>query len=283
MILSEAIALVKERLENIYSKEEIDVIALMLCQHYFGITRTDYYTSRQVGLANSSTASFVAAIDKLRQHYPIQYILGHTSFYGLTLKVNDSVLIPRPETEELVDWICKDQQKKQPISILDIGTGSGAIAIALAKHIPSAQVDAVDISSEALTVAQKNAALNNVPVHFFKEDIFSPSPKLTNNRYDIIVSNPPYVRESEKKLMNPNVLDFEPHSALFVPDSDPLKYYKAAASFASQNLADNGSIYLEINEELGNETVALFPKEKYTAMLRKDMNDRNRMIRIIKL
>lgn len=279
MILSEAISLAKERLVNSYSREEADTIARLLCQHYFGISSTGYYTSRQQQLAAADTKLFTKAVDKLQQHYPIQYLLRETSFYGLTLKVDESVLIPRPETEELVDWIRKDNSQSSAISILDIGTGSGAIAISLAKFLPSASIMAADISANALKVAQANADLNKVSIRFLEEDIFYPSPLLTAHKYDIIVSNPPYVRESEKKLMNPNVLSYEPSSALFVPDNDPLKYYKAIADFASQHLADNGSVYLEINEALGNETVALFSSSAYSSILRKDMNGKNRMVK----
>jgi release factor glutamine methyltransferase len=224
------------------------------------------------------------ALDRLQQHCPIQYVLGEASFYGLLFKLNESVLIPRPETEELVDWICKDYKAShRQISILDIGTGSGAIAISLAKHLLSASITAIDISPGALNVAQANANFHNVAVRFYEEDIFSPSSKLTSQTFDLIVSNPPYVRESEKVFMDLNVLNYEPAAALFVPDDDPLKYYKAIAEFASGYLTSSGSIYLEVNEGLVDETSALFQKEIYSAISRKDINEKNRMLKMERL
>ena len=284
MILSEAILLVKKRLKDIYQEDEINAIAMLLCQHFFGINKVSYHTSKQSTLVDSAIPSFFTALDKLQQHCPIQYVLGESSFYGYTLKVNESVLIPRPETEELVDWICKDYKDyKYQINVLDIGTGSGAIAISLAKELPFAHVTAVDISATALSIAQANAHLNNATINFQKEDIFSPSAMLAQERFDLIVSNPPYVRESEKELMNPNVLNYEPDSALFVTDSNPLKYYEAIANFASQHLAQNGAIYLEINEALGLQAVALFSKEKYITTLRKDINGKDRMLKAMRI
>jgi release factor glutamine methyltransferase len=235
MVLSEVISLTKERLKSIYTKEEIDAIAMLLCKHFWGISKASYYTSKQTTLSDSYIPLFLDALDKLRQHCPIQYVLGETSFYGYTFKVNESVLIPRPETEELVNWICTDYKNSSQVSILDIGTGSGAIAISLAKNLPFACITAIDISADALKAAQANASLNNATISFLEEDIFHPSTTLTGKRFNIIVSNPPYVRESEKRLMNPNVLSYEPDLALFVPDNDPLKYYKAIASFALQH------------------------------------------------
>ncbi len=283
MILSEAISLAKERLKNVYTEEEINAITMLLCEHFFGVSKVDYYTSKQATLSDSCILLFIEALDKLQQHCPIQYILGETNFYGYIFKLNESVLIPRPETEELVDWICLDYKNTdRQLNILDIGTGSGAIAISLAKNLPSAHITAVDISSAALKIAQANVSLNNVTISFLEEDIFHPSSALTNRRFDVIVSNPPYVRESEKRFMNPNVLNYEPDSALFVPDNDPLKYYKAIADFALQHLEDNGSIYLEINEALGSQTKALFSEETYSTALRKDINEKDRMLKVVR-
>lgn len=283
MILSEAISLAKERLKDIYSKDEINVIAMMLCEHLFSVNRIEYYTSsKQTSLTKSKVISFIAALDKLQQYCPIQYVVGEAAFYGLTFKVNPNVLIPRPETEELVDWICKDYKINDKISILDIGTGSGVIAVTLAKYFSSASITAIDISPDALNVASTNASLNNVSVLFLKEDIFSPSPKLIGQKFDVIVSNPPYVRESEKKHMGSNVLSYEPTSALFVPDNNALKYYQTIADFASYHLSENGAIYLEINEDLASETSALFSIEKYGVTLREDLNGKDRMLKIIR-
>ncbi|MDR0660350.1 MAG: peptide chain release factor N(5)-glutamine methyltransferase [Prevotellaceae bacterium] len=284
MLLSEAIALAKERLALIYNKEEANAITIRLCSHYFGISSTEFYTNKGLEPNEFQLKSFTSALDKLQEHCPFQYALGETSFYGLTFKVNRNVLIPRPETEELVDWIYKDFRScNSSLNILDIGTGSGAIAISLARYLPSANFTAIDISTEALKVAKTNADLNKVATHFLEDDIFTPSTKLSNQIFDIIVSNPPYVRESEKRLMNANVLDFEPASALFVPDNDSLKYYQAIANFATNGLASKGTVYLEINEAFADETMALFSKEKYTVILRKDLSGKDRMLKVIKL
>lgn len=283
MILSEAISLAKERLKSVYTGEEINVITMLLCQHFFGTSKVDYYTSQQTTLTDSRISPFMTALDKLQQHCPIQYVLGQTDFYGYTFKVNESVLIPRPETEELVDWICNDYENtKHQINILDIGTGSGAIAVSLAKELRFAHVSAADISTTALEIAKTNAKLNGAVVSFFESDILSPTPIFPHQQLDIIVSNPPYVRESEKEFMNANVLDYEPDSALFVPDSNPLKFYTAIARFALQYLAGNGAIYLEINEALGAQTMALFSKERYTTTLRQDLNGKDRMLKAVK-
>ena len=283
MILADAISLVKERLKGCYGKEEINAIAILLCQHFFGIGRTAYHTSKQAALTDRHIAPFMSALDKLQNHCPVQYVLGETDFYGYTLNINKSVLIPRPETEELVNWICNNyKDNKQQIKILDIGTGSGAIAISLAKELGCASVTAIDISAAALDVAKTNASQHSAAVCFLEEDIFSPSPQILNQQFDVIVSNPPYVCESERELMSLNVLNYEPASALFVPNNNPLIYYKAIAKFALQNLSCNGSVYLEINEALGKQTETIFLAEEYQTTLRKDMNGKDRMLEATK-
>ncbi|MBQ5817424.1 MAG: peptide chain release factor N(5)-glutamine methyltransferase, partial [Bacteroidaceae bacterium] len=210
---------------------------------------------------------------------PIQYILGETEFCDLTFKVNPSVLIPRPETSELVRWIVEENGDKE-CRILDIGTGSGCIAISLAKMMPSAAVTAWDISPEAIETAESNNKLNGTNVTFARQDIFAAEGE--GAKYDIIVSNPPYIKENEKEKMQRNVLDWEPCIALFVPDNDPLLFYRQIARKGLQLLKNGGRLYFEINRENGEETCAMLAEYGYTAIeLRKDFADNDRMIRAI--
>ena len=217
-------------------------------------------------------------IDQLQLQKPIQYILGETEFYGLRFKVNSSVLIPRPETEELVDWILKNNSNKsKQLRILDIGTGSGCIPITLARNLNNSEVSAVDISRDALKVAEVNAEINKVKVNFIEMDILKTT-KLSE-RYDIIVSNPPYVRELEKQKMHKNVLEFEPHIALFVEDEDPLLFYLKITQLASKSLSEGGQLYFEINQYLGERMVQLLSDYKFRDIeIRKDIFGNDRMI-----
>lgn len=234
-------------------------------------------------------------LDQLKTGKPVQYILGTTEFYGLPFKVNPAVLIPRPETEELVEWALASVGSGQlavgskkfavggsqlaALHILDIGTGSGCIAISLKKNLPGANVSAIDISPEALATAKENAELNEVNVNFIEADILNNSEIETPNS-EIIISNPPYVTLHDKTQMHSNVTDFEPHTALFVPENDPLIFYKAIAEFAVKNLAPGGLLFFEINESYGAETVELLKDKGFVNIeLRKDMSGRDRMIR----
>ncbi|MBN2762671.1 MAG: peptide chain release factor N(5)-glutamine methyltransferase, partial [Bacteroidales bacterium] len=220
-------------------------------------------------------------INRLKVFEPIQYIMGETVFFDLPVKVTPDVLIPRPETEELVNWIISENKGKE-LRIMDIGTGSGCIALALAKNLPLAKVSAIDISEKALKIANMNAVRNNIEADFFRVDLLDPSSDL-KGEYDIIVSNPPYVRDSEKRFMQYNVLHYEPHRALFVPDDNPLLFYKAIADSGNRSLMKNGCIYCEINETLSDETASVFQSRKYTLMaLRKDINGKPRMLKAVK-
>jgi release factor glutamine methyltransferase len=192
-------------------------------------------------------------ISRLRRHEPLQYIVGSARFHGHRFKVTPAVLIPRPETEQLIDMIV-DENPASDLRVLDMGTGSGCIAISLARALRFAQVDALDVSRDALAVARENAAALKVKVRFFESDMLSPQPPA---HYDIIVSNPPYVCWSERESMERNVLDYEPGQALFVPDNDPLLFYKAIAAYAAQSLERGGRLYLEINQRFGNEVKRL--------------------------
>ena len=221
-------------------------------------------------------------LESLKKEIPIQYLLGKTSFYGLDFEVNENVLIPRPETEELVEWILESQKSKvksQKSKILDIGTGSGCIAISLAKNLPDASVFAIDVSEKALATAKKNAAINDVNVTFIEKNILET--ENLEQQFDIIVSNPPYVRNLEKEEIKKNVLDYEPHLALFVEDNDALIFYRKIAALAQKNLSPNGQMYFEINQYLGVEMKDLLEKMNFKNIeLRKDIYGNDRMIMV---
>ena len=230
-------------LSSIYEMDELNSIFNLLAEDYLKIPRSKILLADEIDLNESNQTLFLNALERLKTHEPIQYVLGKTTFMDLKFKVNNSVLIPRPETEELVRLILKEDLDGK--EILDIGTGSGCIAISLAKNLPNAKVSALDISNDALKVAKENAKLNNVNIEFIHADIFEYQ---SDKKYDVIVSNPPYVLESEKLLMKKNVLDFEPELALFVDDENPLKYYEYILKIYLNNLNLRGMIYLETNE-----------------------------------
>ena len=251
----------------------------ILIEKVTGIRAHDALSNPNLLLSISQILLIDTYVAELKLQKPIQYILGETEFFGITLKVNPNVLIPRPETEELVEWIIKANDHGFP-SILDIGTGSGCIAIALAKHMPAARVYGMDISQEAIALAKKNSMSTNTSVTFIHADILSHPTQVEGSPYDIIVSNPPYVRESEKDLMLPNVLENEPHLALFVKDNDPLIFYKAIAQVGKNHLNPNGVIYCEINEAFGKETSGVFKDYGFTDIeVRQDINGKKRMLR----
>lgn len=271
-------------ISEFYPKEEILSFFFLLVHHKLKLTRVDIAINPNHKVENSELTFFLKAINQLKDEEPIQYIIGETEFYGLPFIVDSNVLIPRPETEELVDWIFREFSiEKSELGIIDIGTGSGCIAIALAKHLPNARVYAVDISKQALQIAKKNANQNNVNIHFIELDILKPKiiPGIDKHlKFDIIVSNPPYVRESEKHEIQKNVLQNEPHQALFVKDENPLLYYDKITDFARLNLTTNGALFLEINQYLGKEMVALLQQKEFENIeLRKDIFGNNRMVK----
>lgn len=238
------------------------------------------YPEKEINDDNKTSIDNI--IEGLLNKKPIQYLFGSAHFYDLQFKVNTKVLIPRPETEELVHWILEDHGNEQR-QIIDIGTGSGAIAISLAANRQSWKVYALDISDEAIKTAENNARLNKTEVTFFKTDVLQSQSLLNNNCFDIIVSNPPYVCNNEKQLMEANVLDNEPHLALFVPDHNPLIFYKKIAELAFKQLNNNGFLYFEINEKFGKETIALLNEIGFTnTVLRKDLSGKDRMIKASK-
>ena len=261
-------------LSSIYEMDELNSIFNLLSEDYLKIPRTKILLAKEINLNESNQTCFLIALEKLRTYEPIQYVLGKTNFMDLEFKVNSSVLIPRPETEELVRLMLKEELDGK--EILDIGTGSGCIAISLAKNLPNAKVSALDISSDALEVAKENAKLHNVSIEFINADI---SEYKSEKKYDVIVSNPPYVIKSEKLLMKKNVLDFEPEIALFVDDSDPLKYYEFIINFSSNNLNLKGRIYFEINENYKYELNMIAQKYEYKIIdFKLDIHNKTRFL-----
>ena len=261
-------------LSSIYEMDELNSIFNLLAEDYLKIRRSKILLADEIDLNESNQPHFLNALERLKTHEPIQYVLGKTSFMDLEFKVNSSVLIPRPETEELVRLMLKEDLDGK--EILDIGTGSGCIAISLAKNLPNAKVSALDISSDAIEVARENAKLNNVNIEFIHADIFKYK---SDKRYDIIVSNPPYVLESEKSLMKHNVLKHEPYLALFVDDIEPLKYYESIINLSSDNLNPKGLIFFEINENYKHQLNKLAQNYEYNIIeFKLDIHNKNRFL-----
>jgi len=281
MLLKDLQKIFHKELDATYGKDEVDSFFFLCTEHYLDLPRFQLTLQPGFSIVKSETDTFFKVLEDLKQQKPIQYILGETEFFGLPFMVNDSVLIPRQETEELVDLIIRLYSKgneESQLKILDIGTGSGCIAISLAKNLSNAQVYALDVSEVALDVAKKNAELNNVKVNFIEADILNT--KNLDLKFDIIVSNPPYVRELEKVEIQPNVLDNEPHLALFVEDDNPLLFYKAITDFSIDHLKRNGQLFFEINQYLGEDTKALLTDANFEAIeLLKDLNGNDRMLK----
>ncbi len=298
-----------QELSPIYDSGEAESFFYLILEEKNQLKRVDLALNPDLIFSNEEIQLWNSILGELKKEIPIQYLLGKTSFYGLDFEVNQDVLIPRPETEELVEWIIQSgklevaclpavrEAGSRKIKILDIGTGSGCIAIALAKNIPNVQVFAIDFSETALATAKKNAAMNQVEVSFIKTDILKindleklPTSHFPDCRqaghfplptkFDIIVSNPPYVREMEKQEIKKNVLDNEPHLALFVEDNDALIFYRKIAELAQKNLSQNGQLFFEINQYLGKEMIELLEKMNFKNIeLRKDIYGNDRMIR----
>lgn len=288
-------------LEKLYGSNEANALIMILLEHYFNIDRVKMALEPDLRLSESELLTLHFAVKELLKNKPVQYIIGETEFCGMKFCVNENVLIPRPETEEMVKSLELKVKgylyspsfrpdierremvaEKSPanISILDIGTGSGCIAISLAKLMPDSDVTAVDISKKALEVAKKNAENNEVNVHFVLDDILNPqNPKLIDNQYNIIVSNPPYVCESEKSEMRANVLDYEPSTALFVSDNDPLIFYRKILEFAQKTLKPDGEVWFEINEKFGKEMKDLCLEKGFKNIeIIKDFRERDRIL-----
>lgn len=270
-----------EGLTNLYPSEEILSFFNILAEDILGYDRVQTALNRDIVISTKQLDQFEQSMERLRDYEPIQYILGHVEFYGLQFKVDRRVLIPRPETEELVRWIVEDARPDTTLDVLDIGTGSGCIVISLAKNLDEAVLGAMDVSSEVIKVAKDNAQFHNVDVDFFQIDLFDLE-SLPKN-YDVIVSNPPYVRELEKESMRPNVLNYEPTQALFVSNEDPLLYYGQIAQLSYGSLKQGGKLYFEINEYLSEELTSLLKDLGFVSIeIRKDFRGKPRMIKCIK-
>lgn len=270
-------------LSSIYDEQEIESFFYLLLESYQGKKRIDLALHPEMEMDALQLIQWETALSELLNQKPIQYIIGATEFYGLPFLVNENTLIPRPETEELVEWIVAESRNSATgsLKILDIGTGSGCIAISLAKNLPNAEVFALDVSEKALAVAKKNADTNKVKVNFIQADILKINDLVElSTHFDIIVSNPPYVRHLEKAEIKPNVLEYEPHLALFVEDTDALLFYRKIAKLAKENLAEKGKLFFEINQYLGKETLQLLEKFGFNSTeLKKDIYGNDRMTR----
>jgi release factor glutamine methyltransferase len=289
--LKEYKKLFSENLKDFFPSTEIDTFFLLLIEEYLGFSRVDLVLQSDFIIDKDTKNLFDRAFERLKNQEPIQYILGKTEFFGLPFLVDKNTLIPRPETEELVAWIIDEveilsNKSSTKVSLLDIGTGSGCIPISFAKNIDFATIYAIDISTKTLEVALKNADFNQVSISFFELDILKSSDlhflfeENSKSIFDIIVSNPPYVRESEKSAMDKNVLENEPHQALFVSDENPLIFYEKIADLALLHLSRNGLLFFEINQYLGNQTVNMLLKKGFKNIeLRKDIFGNNRMIK----
>ena len=317
MLLKEFRNHFNKQLSLVFPQTEIDSFFFLLIEKELDLQRIDIVLNTKISIPEEKFKHLYNSLTRLKNQEPIQYILGETEFFGLPFKVNKHTLIPRPETEELVAWVLKETKEKRKkkqdepnvissaveksFSILEIGTGTGCIPISLAKNLPNATISAIDISSEALTIAKQNAELNTVEIDFIEQDILTienlnviankmkqsqinneiTSSKTPRNdiQFDIIVSNPPYVRNLEKEEIQPNVLENEPHLALFVDDNNPLLFYKKIAELAKNHLTQNGKLYFEINQYLGKETIEMLSKKGFTSELKKDIFGNDRMIK----
>lgn len=269
-------------LSSLYGEDESKQLVHILTEHLFGVTPVRIALKPEKRLSESEILQFHQAVKELLKHKPIQHITGHTTFLDLKLAVNESVLIPRPETEELVQLIV-EREKNNSVRLIDIGTGSGCIALAFKKHTPEAQVTAADISAEALKIAGQNAQKQHLEIDLIRIDVLHPDSYAALPVYDVVVSNPPYVTQSDKKLMQKNVLDYEPATALFVEDENPLVFYVAILEFSRIHLANGGRIYFEINEQKGPDLVHLLEKHHYMEIaLHLDMHGKERFLEAVK-
>lgn len=296
MLLKEIKNIFHKELDDLYPIEEVDTFFYIMLEHYLGLERFVLALEPNFIVSKEEEQPLFEGLSQLKQEIPVQYILGETEFMDLKFSVNESVLVPRPETEELVRWIIEEARGQKSVTkpipniqhpalkILDIGTGSGCIAISLAKNLPNAKVYALDVSEEALVVAKKNAEFNEVAIEFIHADILELETlgfdSAQPDNFDIIVSNPPYVREMEKEEMQTNVLEHEPQLALFVTNEKPLVFYKRITAFAKTHLNEGGALYFEVNQYLGKETKELLEGQSFSEIeLRKDMFGNNRMLK----
>lgn len=298
MKIGEAAKYIRQELQQVYDAGESNNIAHLVLEDCTGFTHSQLLLNKEAALSAEQEKKIAEQLQRLQTHEPVQYILNKAWFYGMELYVDKAVLIPRPETEELVHWIVNDVKasgvdvfgrepmqadRTSTLKILDIGTGSGCIALALKKTMPKAEVWGCDVSEEALNVARRNGAALDIRVDFQGINFLEEMQQTFLPSVDIIVSNPPYIPVKDKETMQENVLNFEPHTALFVPNDDALLFYRAIAQFAKKRLYGNGTIYLEIHEDLGTEVVNLFSSEGFRSVeLRKDMQGKERMVKVMR-
>ncbi|HVF98164.1 MAG TPA: peptide chain release factor N(5)-glutamine methyltransferase [Flavisolibacter sp.] len=294
MNLREAGKYITQQLAAVYDEGESAAIARLVLEDCAGGTKKHLPANDQLNIGQEAEKKIARYISRLLLHEPVQYILQKAPFYGMELYVDKSVLIPRPETEELVDWIVKDVKasgkdvfqkddatadKTTELKVIDVGTGSGCIALALKKAMPKAEVWGCDVSEEALNVARRNGSALDIRVDFQGVDFLDEAQQKQLPSVDVIVSNPPYIPQKEIAEMSPNVTNYEPHTALFVPDDNALVFYKAIAHFAKKRLHENGNIYMEIHENLAGVVADLFTNEGYSVEVKKDMQGKDRMVK----
>lgn len=273
------IGLFHEELDALYDRGEVSAFCEMLFEAFLGWDRVRLLTSKEQTIDQSDLLKFHWALEDLKNYRPIQHIIGHTDFCHCRIAVGPDVLVPRPETEEMVGWIVSEITNQKPeIKILDLCTGSGCIAIALKKAFPQAEVMAVDVSEKALKMATENAENNGTPITFFQSDVLIPDFGSQLSVFDVIVSNPPYVMERERPQMRRNVVDYDPALALFVPDDDPLRFYKAIANIAKQHLAAGGLLAVEINEALADDTCTLLRGDGFHPVVHCDFRGKPRWV-----
>ncbi len=283
MTIQSAFAGLTAAIGHLYDAREAANIGHLLMEHITGLGKLDRIVHKDGDLTPAQEDLYQQSLAALLAQKPIQHITGKSWFYGLELLVSDQVLIPRPETEELVEWILKDHPSQPAWRLLDIGTGSGCIPIALKKHWPAADIWAMDVSPGAISLATRNASLQHTPIRFVQQDVLSPDASKVLPSLNIIISNPPYIPETERADMQALVTAFEPSVALFVPDSDPLLFYRRIALLALEKLETGGKLYFEIHESFGQEVMSLLEKEGYAEVqLRQDMFGKDRMVRAVK-
>lgn len=283
MTVQQATRQLQAHLAQLYDEREAANITSLVMENITGWKRIDRVLHKQQALLPVQLDVLKIYTDQLLQHRPVQYVLGETWFYGMKFFVQEQVLIPRPETEELIEWVIRDirEAKKKPeATIIDIGTGSGCIAVALKKELPGTHVYACDVSEGALEVAGKNAGLNGVQINFLQTDFLQPEQRNNLPVADVLISNPPYIPLGDKAAMQPHVLQYEPHLALFVADSDPLIFYKEMTSFVKTHLRQTGTLYVEVHEEMAGAVTALFRSAGFNRVeIKKDLQGKDRMIK----
>jgi release factor glutamine methyltransferase len=298
MKMADAERYISGRLQEVYEESEAKNIADLLIEHITSLSKNERLSRNEYEITPEQELAFREDIQRLLKHEPIQYLMNKSWFYGLELFVDPSVLIPRPETEELVEWVINDikasgldvftrdmagADKTNLLKILDVGTGSGCIALALKKAMPKAEIWGCDMSEEALNVARRNGSALDIRVDFQGLNFLDPEQQRQLPTVNILVSNPPYIPIKDKQLMDRNVVEHEPHLALFVPNDDPLVFYRALAKFGMHRLYENGSIYMEIHEDLGNQVTDLFKEQGYfSVVVKKDMQGKNRIVKVKK-